>query len=419
MLKMKSYFAVVASLLWCTFSFADGSNACVNGKSAAIYSCRGIRLQSRVPLGRFSTRPTTASNLWGYVDPNDGREYALLGLSNATAVIDVTIPEKPRIVGTVRAVDSLWREVKAYSVFNEETRRWDGFAYVTTESPQGLQIINLSALPGRISLVRSDRDIITAHTLLISNVDFASGKVIQGLTPYLYASGANRNVLSAKHEPGPGRGLTVFNLRDPKNPRIVGSYNTTYVHDVYVETLTDNRAKQCAKGHTPCEVVFAWTGGDFRIIDFTNKHSPVVLSTLNYPGLGFAHSGWISRNKQWLFNFDELDEIDNGAATSIRSIRISDLRNPQVRITWHGNSSSIEHNGFVVGNKLYVSHYTRGLAIFDAINPTRLKQIAFFDTVPANDDPVFAGAWGVYPYLPSGNILISDMQRGLFVLKEQ
>lgn len=415
---MKSYFVFLASLLWCAFAFAD-SGPCQNGKSAAIYSCQRIRLQSRVALGRFSNRPNTASNLWGYVDPDDGREYALLGLSNATAVIDVTIPEKPRIVGTVRALESLWREVKAYSIFNEKTKRWDGYAYVTTESPQGLQIINLSQLPSGISLVRSDRDIITAHTLLISNVDFVSGKAIQGLTPYLYTAGANRNVLSAKHEPGPGRGLTVFSLKDPKNLRIVGSYDTTYVHDVYIETLTDNRAKQCAKGHSPCEVVFAWTGSDFRIIDFTNKHSPVVLSTLNYPGLGFAHSGWISRTKQWLFSFDELDELENAATTSIRSIRISDLRNPHARVSWHGNTSAVEHNGFVVGNKLYVSHYTRGLAVFDVTNPTRLKQIAFFDTVPANDDSVFSGAWGVYPYLPSGNILISDTQRGLFVLKEQ
>jgi hypothetical protein len=30
--------------------------------------------------------------------------------------------------------------------------------------------------------------------------------------------------------------------------------------------------------------------------------------------------------------------------------------------------------------------------------------------------PAYQGAWGAYPYLPSGNILVSDMQNGLFVL---
>lgn len=172
-------------------------------------------------------------------------------------------------------------------------------------------------------------------------------------------------------------------------------------------------------GHDPCEVVFGWTGLDFRIIDFTQKSAPVVLSALSYEKIGYPHSGWISKNKQWLFNFDELDEYRSGLRTRILSIDIKDFRTPKIGATWEGTTNAIEHNGYVLGEKLYVSSYARGLLILDVKNPMALKEIGYFDTYPEHDLPEFRGAWGVYPYLPSGNILISDINRGLFILKEQ
>jgi choice-of-anchor B domain-containing protein len=90
-----------------------------------------------------------------------------------------------------------------------------------------------------------------------------------------------------------------------------------------------------------------------------------------------------------------------------------------VRTGFRGKTKAIEHNGYVVGEKLYVAHYTRGLIIYDASNPNKLKEIGSFDTYPLHDDTQGAGAWGVYPFLPSGNILVSDIQRGLFILKEE
>jgi choice-of-anchor B domain-containing protein len=163
------------------------------------------------------------------------------------------------------------------------------------------------------------------------------------------------------------------------------------MHDVYIETFRGERAKQCAPGHDPCEVVFGWTGQDFRIIDFTNKKAPQVISTLTYDSLGFPHSGWITKNKQWLFNFDEFDELDTGMNTRILSINIKDFRRPQVKARWDGSTSAIEHNGYVVGTKLYISSYTRGLEILDVKNPTQPKEIAFFDTFPEHDRAALPG----------------------------
>jgi hypothetical protein len=50
------------------------------------------------------------------------------------------------------------------------------------------------------------------------------------------------------------------------------------------------------------------------------------------------------------------------------------------------------------------------------LSTASLTEAAFFDTVPANDAVGFAGAWSVYPYLPSGTVLVSDIENGLFVL---
>ena len=398
---------VALFILLASFSTFVDAQPCVDGQSGG-YACNKVRLQAQIALNQFPENPEAASHVWGYVDPNDNREYAVLGLYNSTTVIEVTDPVHPRIVGSVPALDSIWREVKVYSKFNKKRNRWQGYAYISTEAPGGgIQIINLSELPDRVFLQRTDRDVDTSHTVFISNIDYATGQALPGLTPYLYFEGSN------------SAGLNVFSLKKPKNPRLVGNYNETYVHDVYAETFTDYRADQCAPGHNPCEVVFAWTGSDVRIIDFTDKKQPQVLSTITYLDVGYPHSGWISPDKKYLFSFDEFDEFLFTRNTRIMTINIKNFLNPKVRTGFRGKTKAIEHNGYVVGDKLYVSHYTRGLVIYDASKPNKLKEIGSFDTYPLHDDTQGAGAWGVYPFLPSGNILVSDIQRGLFILKEE
>jgi hypothetical protein len=53
--------------------------------------------------------------------------------------------------------------------------------------------------------------------------------------------------------------------------------------------------------------------------------------------------------------------------------------------------------------------------------PSAPRETAFFDTYPASDNARFHGAWGVYPFLPSGTILVSNIDGagGLFLLREQ
>ena len=74
------------------------------------------------------------------------------------------------------------------------------------------------------------------------------------------------------------------------------------------------------------------------------------------------------------------------------------------------------HNGIIKGNLLYISYYHDGLRIFDISDPYNPNQIVYYDTYTPSSYNSYKRAWGVYPYLPSGNIIVSDMQTGLYVL---
>ena len=116
---------------------------------------------------------------------------------------------------------------------------------------------------------------------------------------------------------------------------------------------------------------------------------------------------------------DELDEIRRALNTQIYSMDLSDLRTPSIVVSFQGSTTATDHNGYIKGNYDYVSHYRRGLVVFDVSNPRQLKEVASFDTFlsPAANTAGTDGAWGVYPFLPSGTVLISDISNGLFMLK--
>ena len=381
-----------------------------SGGFAAEYPCQGIDFMSRVALSSFPGSPTSASNLWGYVDLDDNREYAIIGLRNGTGVVDVTDAANPVIVGHITGVNSQWREVKVYQFWNAGASRWDAYAYVTTEGAGGgIQIIDLTQLPASVSLANTWTGVSTSHTDHVSNINYSTSVGNNpSFPPILYISGANTG------------GLRFVSLANPTNLTEIGFWTGTYSHDTYAHVFTDARANQCAPGHNPCEVIFSFAGTPgLKIIDVTNKSAPVTLSTLTYSQLGYVHSGWISSDGNYIFLHDELDEQNFGLNSTIRTINITSLTAPTVSNLYTGPTLAIDHNGYTIGNKYYFSNYTRGIGILDVTNPNAPVELGYFDTYPTTNGATFAGAWGVYPYLPSGNILISDIQRGLIVVREQ
>ena len=186
-------------------------------------------------------------------------------------------------------------------------------------------------------------------------------------------------------------------------------------------TVTDARKDtQCANAGASdyCDILFDFNESTLDIWDITNPGSPVRLSQTPYSNAGYSHSGWWSEDQQYVYLQDELDERDRELATTLRVFSIADLRNPTLAGTWTGPTRAIDHNGFVRGNRYYMSNYARGLTILDISDPTSPTAVGRFDTFPSSDSTGFPGAWGAYPFLPSGNVLISDIDSGFYIVED-
>jgi choice-of-anchor B domain-containing protein len=386
---------------------------CVQG-FAGSFPCRNVDLLAHMSLGEFSTNPATMSNLWGFVDLDDNREYAVVGLSNATAIIDVTDRQNPREVGSVRGNASLWREVKVYQFFDAAAGAHRAYAYITTEaSGSGLQVIELSGLPNTVQLANTIADFQTSHTIYISNVDYASNAVIPGRQAFIYIAGSNLN----------SGAFRIFSLANPLTPQrvTVAPNGAGYMHDSTSLYITDSRTAQCDQGHNPCEVLVDFNVESVNLWDVTNKSAPVLLSATTYPSNVYTHSGWPTEDQRFIVLHDELDELRiANFNTHIYTLDIGNLRSPSLGTSYIGPNTTTDHNGYAKGNRYYTSHYRRGLVVFDLTDPQALVEVGNLDTFvsPLADVAETEGAWGVYPYLPSGTILVSDIDNGLFILRD-
>lgn len=385
--------------------------ACTGGV-AGPFPCHNIDYLAQVQLQEIPTQPTSASEIWGFVDADDQREYAILGHRNGTVIVDVTAPGTPVIVGNVPGNPSLWREVKVLQV-PQAAGPHRAYAYVTTEAPaSGLQIIDLTNLPASVSLVNTLAEFSTSHTLYISNIDYATNIALPGRQPFLFIAGSNVN----------GGAYRIYDLADPAAPSLVtmAPTGTGYMHDSTSMLITDNRTTQCANAHNPCEVLVDFNETSVDLWDVTDKAAPVRLSTTTYPTATYVHSGWPTADQRHIIVHDELDELRRGLRTQIYTLDVGDLRTPNLVTSYLGGTTTTDHNGYTIGNRYYVSHYKRGLVIFDISQPQALSEVGSFDTYlsPAANAAGTDGAWGVYPFLPSGTLLVSDIENGLFLLRK-
>jgi choice-of-anchor B domain-containing protein len=384
---------------------------CANGV-AGQYPCHNIDFLAQVQLAEIPTQPTSASEVWGFVDADDGREYAILGHRNGTVIVDVTVPGTPVLVGNIPGNTSLWREVKVLQV-PQAGGPHRAYAYVSTEAPGGgLQIIDLTNLPASVSLANTLTEFSTSHTLYVSNIDYATNVALPGATPFLYIAGSNLA----------GGAYRIYSLADPAAPALVTTppAGTGYMHDSTSMLITDNRTTQCANAHNPCEVLVDFNETSVDLWDVTEKATPVRLSTTTYPTATYVHSGWPTADQRHIVLHDELDEIRRGIRTQIYTLDVGDLRTPNLVTSYVGGTTTTDHNGYTIGNRYYVSHYKRGLVIFDVSNPQALSEVGSFDTylTPSANTSGTDGAWGVYPFLPSGTLLVSDIENGLFLLRK-
>jgi choice-of-anchor B domain-containing protein len=393
---------------------------CENGK-AGIFECDNVDLQAHLPLSEMSTRPSAGNDIWGHIDLNTGKEFAIMGVYNGVIVVDVSDPQLPVEVGTIRGVNSSWRDVKVYQHFDKTVNLWQAYAYVTTEgSGSGatdyVTIIDLNNLPNAISLVEKNDVVVTAHNIYISNVDHSLNIALPNKTPSLQLIGANNR----------GGAFQNFSLVDPKTLSVLSknSYGNGYTHDGASLVIDDIRAtNDCGlTSGQSCTLFIDFNEKEMKLWDITNPTSSSQLSTTEYNDVSksnqYVHSGWGTEDTQYILLHDEFDEYQGGLNTTIRIFSIDSLTNPSQVGQWTGPTKAIDHNGFVRGNRYYFSNYERGLTILDITDPANPSQVGFFDTFTVSNNASFNGAWGVYPFLPSGNILVSDINSGLYILKD-
>jgi hypothetical protein len=204
-----------------------------------------------------------------------------------------------------------------------------------------------------------------------------------------------------------------FDLSDPANPVKVGPDSMTefYQHDIMPYTYVSGP-------YAGRQVLFgASEGRGVEIHDVTDKNNPFLIKRISYPNIKYCHQLWMSEDEKYLYVDDELDENEYEFTTRTRIIDVSSLENAHY-VTWFTSGVyANDHNQYWHHGFLFQANYRSGLRIFDTNDdPLNPVQVGFFDTYPANDNRGFQGAWSTYPYSPSGTVIVSDINRGLFVL---
>lgn len=392
----------------------SSSAPCVGGMTNGL-SCEKTELLAHVAFDDVSGNPGAGADIWGFVDLNTDREYAIVNYNNGTAVFDVTDPANPAEVGYIQGQNTVWRDIKVFQYFNAADNRWNASAYITSDGTnEGLFVVDLSDLPHSVQRLPYNGDFGAAHNVFAIETDYGTGLSLTGASPSLVVAGSNS---------GGGR-FRVYSLDSPDNPSfsaIANVSNADYMHDAASMIIRDSRKDtQCINATDYCEVLFDFNESTVDVWDITNPSSPARLSRTSYANAQYTHSGWPTEDGQFLFVHDELDEQQSGLMTTVRTFSLADLASPLPLVeTWTGPTNAIDHNGFVRGNRYYMSNYSRGLTILDISDPTSIQTIGRLDTYPFSDSPNFVGAWGAFPFFHSGNIAVSDMSSGFYMIGDK
>lgn len=374
---------------------------CVNG-FADIYPCDGYDLIGYLSLEDLSIPSSEGGGLsgndsWGWTDSEDGKEYALIGLSSHAAFVDISNPNNMKLIGVLptATVNSSWRDIKVY----------DDHAFIVSEAgSHGMQVFDLTRL----------RDVQNPPVEFNADTHFtefgsAHNIVINEESGYAYVVGTNRN--------GPYQGGPLFiNIQNPTSPVFEGGFSDGgYSHDAQVVTYngpdTDFTGKEILIGSNEDEVV---------IVDVSDKENPTTISTTDYSNIKYTHQGWFTEDLRYFIVGDELDEQNFGNNTRTLIFDFNDLDDPILSFEYFSQNTSIDHNGYTLGDSYFLASYRAGMreiSISDIGNQS-MSEVGFFDTYPENDNANFNGVWNVYPYFESGNIIISDIEKGLFIVKK-
>jgi choice-of-anchor B domain-containing protein len=324
------------------------------------------------------TPPWHYSACWGYVAPN-GREYAIMGCGMGTQIVDITDSANIHEVYFSPASinfsspdqGNIWRELKVYN----------NYLYVVSEADtSGIEIFDLSGLP----------DTVVYHGKYFLH-NHSSSHTISQSGAYLYINGCNSAF---------GQGTTILDLTNPLAPLKRGRYVTEYVHDCRVV----NDTLYASNIYT----------GKLVMFDVSNKDTLRQIASFGTIPNAFTHNSAVTKDGKYIFTTDET----NNPPGKLKIWNKQNLSSITFVRNWQptGITNAIVHNVEIIGDTAYIAHYNAGVRVLNIADPVNPVEIAWYDTYPSANANTFAGAWGVYKF-PSGKIIVSDMNTGLYVLK--
>ncbi len=378
---------------------------CVDGQ-AGRFECGDVDLLAFLPLSGLGLAPGSEvqaagiTDVWGWTDPETGREYALVARVGGASVVDVTIPSLPVYVGLLAVEGGTAQDIKVYA----------DHAFFIGAGDTGMPVFDLRRLrsPGDLPVtLRPDArytGIASAHNLVI---DTQSG--------FAFPVGA-----SGAGDPC-GGGLHMIDIRNPITPTFAGCYTDSEglvwagrTHDAqcveYSGPDADFRGRQ---------ICFASNETALRIVDITDKDVPLPIASATYPGMAYIHQGWLTEDQRYYYMNDELDET-TGLAETTRTLvwDVAELDDPVLVAEHFGSTTATDHNLYIKGDRMYQANYQAGLRVLDISDPENPEEIGFFDTTPYDGNPpTMSGAWTAYPFFESGTIVVSSTQEGLFLLR--
>ncbi|QXD14008.1 choice-of-anchor B family protein [Rhodocaloribacter litoris] len=401
--------AIIFSEVASFASITGGQVNCSDG-AAADFGCGNVDLLSFLSVKDIGGgRGTHLNDVWGWTDPETGREYALVGRNDGTSFVDISDPVNPVYLGDLPlhegARPAAWRDIKVY--------RNHAFIVADGAGPHGMQVFDLT----RLRSVENPPVTFTedAH---YDRINSAHNIVINEETGFAYTVGGSMGGETC------GGGLHMIDLREPKNPQFAGCFSHTgtgrqgtgYTHDAQCVVYRGPDAEHRGK-----EICFGANETALSIADVTDKANPKALSQASYPNVGYTHQGWLTEDQHYFYVNDELDELQGKVAGTRTLIwDVSDLDDPQLLREYVSENKASDHNLYIRGNLMYQSNYVAGLRIFDITNRENPALVGHFDTVPYGEDaPGFNGSWSNYPFFKSGTIVVTSMREGVFMLKKK
>ncbi|MBW3620255.1 MAG: choice-of-anchor B family protein [Actinobacteria bacterium] len=407
--------------------------ACTSG-FAGPYPCENVDLAAVVPLAELGG--VAGNDSWGWTDPVDGNEIAIVGTGTGVAFVDVTVPDRPVVLGRVNSVGgtrgtgvsfgSVWRDVKVD----------DDHAYIVSEvAGHGMQVFDLTQLREHYGSVPNPT---RAFETVGHNTAFGSAHniAINEDTDTAYVVGADVC----------GGGLFMVDISDPTNPVAhqgedgMGCFASDgYTHDAQCVVYEGPDPDYNGANGYQAEICFNYNEDTVTIVDVTDKAAPAMLTRIGYDTAAYTHQGWLTPDQSWVIFNDEVDEqagtvsntttymvdvtdLDLGFSDADRGAVVTDAAGAPLVKSYTHESVSTDHNLYITDDGLiWQANYNRGLRILregpDGFENGDLDEIGYFEVDSLADAPHYGDSWNVYPYFGSGTVIVSNIGQGLVVLR--